>query len=157
MDQIFHFLKKWEKYTRNTDLLIAIGLLGILTVMIVPLPPILVDAALTISLATGILVLLVSIYINKALEFSVFPSLLLMTTLYRLGLAVATTRLILSHGHEGPKAAGEVIEAFGHFVVGNNYVIGFIVFVINSLTIGIEKEETICKEIYSFFYCFIHI
>ena len=130
MEQLFLFLKKFEKYTKNTDLLIALGLLMVLAVMIIPLPPILLDLALTVSLAIGILILLISIYIKKALEFSVFPSLLLMTTLYRLGLNVATTRLVLSHGHEGPKAAGEVIEAFGHFVVGNNYVIGLIVFVI---------------------------
>ena len=130
MEQLFLYLKKFERFAKNTDLIIAFGLLGVLAVMIIPLPPILLDIALTISLAAGILVLLISIYINKALEFSVFPTLLLMSTLYRLGLGVATTRLILSHGHEGPKAAGEVIEAFGHFVVGNNYVIGFIVFVI---------------------------
>jgi flagellar biosynthesis protein FlhA len=130
MEQLFLYLKKFDRFAKNTDLLIAFGLLGVLAVMIIPLPPVLLDIALTISLAAGILVLLISIYINKALEFSVFPTLLLMSTLYRLGLGVATTRLILSHGHEGPKAAGEVIEAFGHFVVGNNYVIGFIVFVI---------------------------
>lgn len=130
MEGLFLYLKRFEKYTKNTDLLIAFGLLMVLAVMIIPLPPMILDFALTISLAVGILILLISIYINKALEFSVFPSLLLMTTLFRLGLNVATTRLILSHGHEGPKAAGEVIEAFGHFVVGNNYVIGFIVFVI---------------------------
>jgi flagellar biosynthesis protein FlhA len=130
MESLFVFLKKFEKYTKNTDLLIAASLLGVLAVMIVPLPPILLDMALTISLASAILILLVSIYINKALEFSVFPTLLLLTTLFRLGLNVATVRLVLSHGHEGPKAAGEVIEAFGHFVVGNNYVIGLIVFVI---------------------------
>ncbi len=130
MEQLFLYLKKFEKYSKNTDLLIAVGLLMVLAVMIIPLPPILLDMALTLSLAIGILILLISIYIQKALEFSVFPSLLLMTTLFRLGLNVATTRLVLSHGHEGPKAAGEVIEAFGHFVVGNNYVIGLIVFVI---------------------------
>jgi len=130
MEQLFVFLKRFEKYTKNTDLLIALALLMVLAVMIIPLPPIVLDMALTISLASSILILLVSIYISKALEFSVFPSLLLMTTLYRLGLNVATVRLVLSHGHEGSKAAGEVIEAFGHFVVGNNYVIGFIVFVI---------------------------
>src|SRR5207344_164800 len=78
----------------------------------------------------SVLILLTSIYIKRTLEFTSFPSLLLMTTLFRLGLNVATTRLILSHGHEGPAAAGSVIEAFGNFVVGNNYVVGFIVFVI---------------------------
>lgn len=128
MDQIFAFIKRFEKLTKNTDLLVAFGLLVIIGVMVIPLPPVLLDIALTFSLAISILILLVAIYINKALEFSVFPSLLLMTTLFRLSLNVATTRLILTHGHEGPAAAGDVISAFGNFVVGNNYVIGTIVF-----------------------------
>ena len=130
MDQIFFFLKRFEKFTKNTDILIAFGLLAVLGVMIIPLPPVILDISLTFSLALSILILLVAIYIQRALEFSVFPSLLLVTTLYRLALNVATTRLILTHGHEGPKAAGDVINAFGNFVVGNNYIIGFIVFVI---------------------------
>jgi flagellar biosynthesis protein FlhA len=128
MDELYLFLKRFEKYTKNTDLLMAIGLLLILTVMIIPLPTFLLDLALAFSLATGILVLLVSLYIKKPLDFSVFPSLLLISTLFRLSLNVATTRIILSYGHQGPGSAGEVIEAFGNFVVGNNYVIGFIVF-----------------------------
>jgi flagellar biosynthesis protein FlhA len=130
MEQIFQFAKRFERITKNTDLFIAAGLLIILSVMVIPLPPILLDLALTFSLAISVLILLVSIYINKSLEFSVFPSLLLMTTLYRLSLNVATTRLILTHGHEGTQAAGSVISAFGNFVVGNNYVIGTIVFII---------------------------
>lgn len=130
MEQLFIFIKRFEKYTKNTDLLIAFGLLAVLAVMVIPLPPVILDLALTFSLAISILILLVSIYISKSLEFSVFPSLLLMTTLYRLSLNVATTRLILTEGHQGPKAAGDVISAFGNFVVGNNYVIGTIVFVI---------------------------
>lgn len=130
MNDLFIFLKRFEKITRNTDLLIAIGLFAILAVMIIPLPPFLLDIFLTISLSLSILILLVAIYIQKALEFSVFPSLLLISTLFRLSLNVATTRLVLSHGHEGPKAAGEVIHAFGDFVIGNNYVIGLVVFII---------------------------
>ncbi len=130
MDQIFQFVKKFEKITKNTDLFIAFSILAILGVMIIPLPPVLLDVALTFSLALSILILLTSVYIKRTLDFTSFPSLLLMTTLFRLGLNVATTRLILSHGHEGPAAAGGVVQAFGSFVVGNNYVIGFIVFVI---------------------------
>lgn len=130
MDGLFQFLKKFEKYTRNTDLLIAISILAILSVMVIPLPPVLLDLALTMSLSLGILILLVSIYTKRALDFTSFPSLLLLTTLFRLALNVATTRQILSHGHEGIESAGQVISAFGNFVVGNNYVIGFIVFVI---------------------------
>jgi flagellar biosynthesis protein FlhA len=130
MDGLFIFLKRFEKYTKNTDIMVALALVAVLGVMIIPLPPVMLDLTLTFSLAISILIFLVAIYIQKALEFSVFPSLLLLTTLYRLSLNVATTRLILTHGHEGPKAAGEVINAFGNFVIGNNYVIGLVVFTI---------------------------
>lgn len=130
LEPVFQFLKRFEKVTKNTDLLIAFGILAVLAVMIIPLPPIMLDISLTFSLAISILILLVSIYAKNVLDFTSFPSLLLLTTLFRLALNVATTRLILSHGHEGPKAAGDVINAFGNFVVGNNYAIGFIVFMI---------------------------
>jgi len=130
MEGLFQFIKRFDKYSKNTDLLIAFGLLAIMAVMIVPMPPILLDVALTFSLALSILILLISVYVTKALDFSVFPSLLLITTLFRLALNVATTRVILSKGHEGANAAGAVIHAFGNFVIGNNYVIGFIVFII---------------------------
>ncbi|MGZ3775013.1 MAG: flagellar biosynthesis protein FlhA [Pseudobdellovibrionaceae bacterium] len=130
MEQLFQFLKRFDKYTKNKDLLIAFGMLAILAVMIIPLPPVLLDISLTFSLAISVLILLVSLYTERALDFTSFPSLLLMTTLFRLSLNVATTRLILTHGHEGEKAAGDVISSFAHFVVGGNYVIGFIMFVI---------------------------
>lgn len=130
MEAIFIFLKRFERYSRNTDILVAVGIMAVLAVMVVPLPAVMLDLALTSSLAISILILLVSVYITRALEFSVFPSLLLITTLYRLALNVATTRQILTHGHEGPEAAGTVIKAFGHFVIGNNYVIGLVIFII---------------------------
>lgn len=130
MDNIFQFLKRFDKYTKNTDIVVAFGLMAVLGVMIIPLPAILLDLALTFSLGLSILILLVALYTKRTLDFTSFPSLLLMTTLFRLSLNVATTRLILTHGHEGPGAAGEVIKSFGSFVVGNNYVIGFIVFTI---------------------------
>lgn len=130
MEGLFQFIKKYEKYTKNTDLLVAIGIMVVMAVMVIPLPAIFIDLGLAFSLAGSILILLVSIYVTKALEFSVFPSLLLLTTLYRLALNVATTRQILSHGHEGASAAGEMINAFGHFVIGSNYVIGLVVFTI---------------------------
>jgi flagellar biosynthesis protein FlhA len=130
MEQIFQFLKRFEKYSKNVDLLIAATLMANLAVMIVPLPAALLDIALTLSLTASLMMLLVAVYTKKALDFSVFPSLLLITTLFRLALNIATTRLVLSKGHEGTLAAGHVIEAFGNFVVGDNYVIGFIVFVI---------------------------
>ncbi|MCC2677559.1 MAG: flagella-associated protein [Pseudobdellovibrio sp.] len=130
MEALFLFAKRFEKYTKNTDLFIAFGVLAIIGVMIIPLPAFMLDISLTFSLALSLLILLTSIYVNKTLDFSSFPSLLLMTTLFRLALNVATTRLILSHGHEGPQAAGGVIQAFANVIVGNNYVIGFIIFAI---------------------------
>lgn len=130
MDGLFQFLKRFEKYSKNTDLLMAIGLITILAVMMIPLPSFILDLSLTLSLTFSLLILLVALYTQKPLDFSVFPSLLLMTTLFRLSLNVASTRLILTDGHRGPGAVGEVITAFGNFVVGNNYVIGLIVFVI---------------------------
>jgi flagellar biosynthesis protein FlhA len=130
MDQLFTFIKRFEKYSKNTDLLVAIGLVGILAVMIIPLPAFMLDLSLTLSLTLSLLILLVAIYTDRSLDFSIFPSLLLMTTLFRLSLNVATTRLILTAGHKGHGAVGSVIEAFGHFVIGDSYVIGFVVFVI---------------------------
>ena len=108
----------------------AAGILGILTVLLVPLPAVLLDFLLTINLTLSLLLLLVAMYMQRPLEFSVFPSLLLITTLYRLSLNVAATRLILLHGGEGPAAAGRVIQAFGDFVVGGNFVVGIVVFLI---------------------------
>ncbi|MEK6628353.1 MAG: flagellar biosynthesis protein FlhA, partial [Bdellovibrionota bacterium] len=130
MDEVFQFLKRFERFAKNTDLLIAFGVLAIIGVMIIPLPAFMLDIALTFSLALSLLILLTSIYVTRTLDFTSFPSLLLMTTLFRLALNVATTRVILSHGHEGTQAAGGVIQAFANVIVGNNYVIGFIVFAI---------------------------
>lgn len=130
MDGIYQFFKRFNFISRNMDLAMAIGLVGILVLMLVPLPAVLLDVALTFSLTLSLLVLLTAIYTRKALDFSVFPTLLLISTLFRLSLNVASTRLILSKGHEGPEAAGDVIASFGSFVVGNNYAIGLIVFII---------------------------
>jgi flagellar biosynthesis protein FlhA len=130
MDAIFQFLKRFERFSKNIDLLVAVALIAILAVMIIPLPAFMLDLALTCSLTLALLVLLVGIYTDRSLDFSIFPSLLLLTTLFRLALNVATTRLILTNGHKGEGSVGEVIQAFGHFVVGDSYVIGFVVFVI---------------------------
>lgn len=130
MEQVYLFLKRFEKYTKNSDLMMAGGLIAIMAVMLIPLPPFLIDIALTLSIASSLLILLVALYTNRPLDFSIFPSLLLITTLFRLALNVASTRLILTEGHNGHQAAGQVISAFGSYVVGNNYVIGLIVFVI---------------------------
>lgn len=120
-----------SKALLNSDLAIALGLVGILIVMVLPLPRFLMDILLSLSIALSIVLLMTSVYTKKALEFSTFPTLLLISTLFRLSLNIATTRLILLHGaDEGTGAAGDVIRAFGEFVVGGNYAVGIIVFII---------------------------
>ena len=115
---------------KRGDLALAVGVLTILVVLILPLPPILLDLALAISITLSILILMTALFIHTPLEFSSFPTVLLITTMLRLALNLASTRLILSRGHEGTDAAGHVIEAFGNFVMSGNFVIGIIVFTI---------------------------
>src|SRR5688572_834389 len=110
------------------DIFFAIGIICILTVLIVPLPPILLDLMLAISLTASVLVLMTVLFVEKPLQLSSFPTILLIVTMLRLALNIASTRLILSHGHEGTDAAGHVIEAFGHFVMGGEVIIGIIIF-----------------------------
>jgi len=112
------------------DVMLAAGVFGLLAIMVVPLPAFLLDMLLATSIALAILLFLGALYSDKPVEFSVFPTLLLVATVFRLALNVASTRLILLHGSEGASAAGRIIEAFGQFVVGGNYVVGGIVFVI---------------------------
>ena len=114
----------------SSETLLAGAFFWILAMLTLPLPPMLLDLLLSLSLTLSILILLVAINTNRPLDFSVFPSLLLMVTLLRLGLNVASTRLILLHGAEGTHAAGRVIQAFGAFTIGGNYVIGGVIFVI---------------------------
>jgi len=102
----------------------------ILGMMILPLPPFLLDLLFTFNIALSMIVLLIALYTLKPLEFSIFPTVLLMTTLLRLSLNVASTRIVLLEGHTGPDAAGKVIESFGHFLVGGNYAVGLVVFII---------------------------
>ncbi|MBI3141072.1 MAG: flagellar biosynthesis protein FlhA [Rhodocyclales bacterium] len=102
----------------------------ILSMMVLPLPPVLLDLFFTFNIALAVMVLLVAMYTKKPLDFSVFPTVLLVTTLLRLSLNVASTRVVLLEGHTGPDAAGQVIEAFGQFLVGGNYAVGLVVFVI---------------------------
>lgn len=125
MDSLF------AKISRNSDLGLAVGLVGILAVMVVPLPPFMLDMMLSLAIGISFLLLLTAVYAKRALDFSIFPSLLLLTTLFRLALNVATTRKILLTGAEqGTAAAGDVIKAFGTFVVGGNYAVGIVVFTI---------------------------
>jgi flagellar biosynthesis protein FlhA len=113
---------------KRTDIALALSVMGILVVLIVPLPPILLDLLLAVSIILSVLILMTSLFIEAPLEFSAFPTVLLIATMLRLSLNLASTRLILAHGHEGAGAAGHVIEAFGTFVMGGNFVIGLIVF-----------------------------
>jgi len=123
--------------------------IAILMVMIIPIPSFLLDVLLSFSLAISIIILLMSMYVLKPLQFSVFPSILLMVTLLRLSLNVASTRLILLHGSEGTLAAGHVIQAFGTFVVGGNYVVGLVVFMVLVLInfVVITKGATRVAEV----------
>ncbi|HUX65962.1 MAG TPA: flagellar biosynthesis protein FlhA [Terriglobales bacterium] len=110
------------------DWSLPIAAVGLVFLMLVPVPALLLDLLLTLSIATAVLVLLVAVQILRPVQFSVFPSLLLLLTLFRLSLNLASSRRILLHGGEGVAAAGHVIEAFGQFVVGGNYVVGFVIF-----------------------------
>jgi flagellar biosynthesis protein FlhA len=112
------------------DALLGIGVVGILSVMLLPLPSAVLDIMLVLNISFALIVLLTAIYSLKPLDFAIFPSLLLVTTLFRLALNVASTRLILLHGSEGTSAAGRVIGAFGNFVVGGNYLVGMVIFII---------------------------
>ncbi|XUM24393.1 flagellar biosynthesis protein FlhA [Bradyrhizobium oligotrophicum S58] len=112
------------------DIALALGILTILVVLILPLPSMVLDLFLAISITLSILILMTALFIQAPLEFSSFPTILLISTMLRLSLNLASTRLILSRGHEGTDAAGHVIEAFGNFVMGGNFVIGIIVFAI---------------------------
>ncbi|MGL5115668.1 MAG: FHIPEP family type III secretion protein, partial [Beijerinckiaceae bacterium] len=115
---------------KRGDIALAVGVLAILAILIVPLPPILLDLFLAVSIILSVLILMVSLFIATPLEFTIFPTILLIATMLRLALNLASTRLILANGHTGPGAAGHVIEAFGQFVMGGNFVIGIIVFAI---------------------------
>lgn len=110
--------------------LVAFAVIGILAILIVPMPPMLLDLMLAVNIGVSVLILMVALKLVRPIEFSVFPSMLLVTTLFRLGLNVATTRLILTRGGEGVDAAGQVIAAFGEFAVGGSVIIGLIIFLI---------------------------
>ncbi len=118
------------QFRKNSDIYMAMALIGILALMIIPLPAFLLDIFLAANITIALAILLVGLYTTQPLDFSVFPSILLVTTLFRLSLNIASTRLILLHGNEGVEAAGAVIKAFGQFVVGGNYVVGAVIFLI---------------------------
>jgi len=114
----------------NFDIYVGVAIVGVLSLLIIPLPPLVLDLFLAANLTIALAILMVCLYTTQPLDFSVFPSVILVTTLYRLALNIASTRLILLHGNEGTEAAGTVIKAFGQFVVGGNYVVGAVMFLI---------------------------
>jgi flagellar biosynthesis protein FlhA len=109
---------------------VALGLVGILMMMIMPLPSLLMDVLIGANIAIAMMIIMTAVFTKKPLDFSIFPSLLLITALFRLSLNIATTRLILLKGHEGTQSAGEIINTFGNFVVGGNFAVGVVVFII---------------------------
>jgi flagellar biosynthesis protein FlhA len=117
-----------RQFAPGSDVGLAFGVVVLLSVLVLPLPTLLLDLGLALSITAAVLVLMVALFLNRPLDFSSFPTLLLLTTLLRLSLNVAVTRLILSHGNEGPLAAGHVVAAFGGFLMGGDVVIGLIIF-----------------------------
>lgn len=119
-----------KRLASPSEMMTVVGVVTVLVIMIIPLPSMILDFFLALNITLAVMILLISMYTLRPLDFSIFPSLLLVTTLFRLSLNVASTRLILLNGNEGALAAGRVIKSFGSFVVGGNYVVGMIVFVI---------------------------
>ncbi|MBX3454491.1 MAG: flagellar biosynthesis protein FlhA [Ferrovibrio sp.] len=122
------FTDRLKRMTQHGEIFLAVGVMAVLAMLILPMPTWLLDFALAVSVTSAVLVLMTCLFVTKPLEFGAFPTVLLITTMLRLSLNLASTRLILGNGHEGTDAAGHVIEAFGQFVMGGNLVIGIIVF-----------------------------
>jgi flagellar biosynthesis protein FlhA len=123
----------WNAITKlfaRGEYALGLGVMALVMMLIVPIPPFLLDFLLAISITVSVLILMTALLIQKPLEFSAFPTILLLATLLRLALNIATTRLILAHGHEGPQAAGNIIQAFGGFVMQGSFVFGIVVFII---------------------------
>src|SRR6201992_1065862 len=119
-----------KQYAPGSDVGLALGVVLLLAVLVLPLPTLLLDLGLALSVTASVLVLMGALFLKRPLDFTSFPTLLLLTTLLRLSLNVATTRLILSHGNEGATSAGHVVAAFGGFLMGGDVVIGLILFAI---------------------------
>ncbi|MBI5206481.1 MAG: flagellar biosynthesis protein FlhA [Candidatus Firestonebacteria bacterium] len=130
MENVVSGASFFRKLSDPMDVAVSSSIVAILGIMIVPIPPILLDLLLTLSITFSLVILLVSMHTKRPLDFSAFPSVLLVVTLFRLSLNIAATRLILLNGHEGTSAAGQVISSFGQFVVGGNYIVGFTIFII---------------------------
>jgi len=119
-----------QSIIKHPDIMLSLGVVSVIMVMLLPLPRFLLDLLLAFNITVSVIILLVGLQVRRPIEFSAFPSVLLMVTLLRLALNIASTRLILLHGNEGAGAAGEVIRAFGNFVVGGNYTVGLVIFAI---------------------------
>ncbi len=130
MSEAVRTIKSETLAAGNRDVGFAIGIVAILVVLFLPLPPLLLDMGLAMSISLSVVILMVALWIQRPLDFSAFPTVLLIATLLRLALNVATTRLILSHGHDGPAAAGHIVGGFSKLVMGGDFVIGVIVFLI---------------------------
>ena len=115
---------------KQSDVVLAAGVMAMLLIMVVPLPILILDLLLALSITVGVLILFVALFTKSSLEFSSFPSVLLIATIFRLSVNVASTRLILIEGHQGTGAAGSIINSFGEFVVGGNQIVGIIIFLI---------------------------
>ncbi len=131
------------------EVMLALGVIGVVCLLILPIPPILLDLLLSLSITSSVLILMTALLIKRPLEFAVFPTVLLVATLFRLGLNIATTRLILGHGHEGTHGAGQIIQAFGQLMMGGNFIIGVIVFAILVIVnfVVITKGSTRIAEV----------
>src|SRR5579862_2674296 len=125
-----HSAREAWGWVARGEVALAIGIVGIIVLLILPIPAFMLDMLLALSITSAVLILMTSLLIKKPLEFTAFPTVLLMATLFRLGLNVASTRLILGHGHEGTEGAGHIIKAFGQLMTGGSYVIGVILFII---------------------------
>jgi flagellar biosynthesis protein FlhA len=123
-------LPPWMNRLASRNIAAPVIIILLLSMMILPLPAVVLDVLFSFNIAISIMVLLIGLQTKKALDFIAFPTVLLMTTMLRLSLNVASTRVVLAEGHNGPDAAGKVIEAFGHFLIGGNYTVGIVVFVI---------------------------
>src|ERR1700712_3789653 len=129
LDPLLNVLSPFRRLIPGGDVGLALCVLFQLSILILPIPTFLLDMALAVSFIASILILLISLSLERPLDFSSLPTLLLLTTILRLSLNVATARLILSHGHEGPYAAGQVVAPFGSFLMGGDVVVGAIIFI----------------------------
>ncbi len=130
MEMTLNFLKNQNSKMMLTSLVMPIGILALITMMVLPVPVFMLDIFFVGNILVSLLILMVAINTYRPLDFSSFPSLLLIATILRLGLNVASTRIVLNEGHTGTDAAGHVIEAFGQFVISGNYTVGIFVFII---------------------------